>query len=204
LFEKINITATANLDPYAVDSFGTRVNKLLINNGKLGRITNGSIAISTSFESKPKDESKAKTNLPKDPFLTPDEQMRQLEFARQNPAEFTDFNIPWSISLSYALTFNRILKPDFSGYRTDFFSSINFNGDFSLSPKWKAGATGFYDIKNLQLQQFSMFITREMHCWQLSINVTPVGLWRSFSINISPKSGILRDLRINRNRTFTN
>jgi hypothetical protein len=49
-----------------------------------------------------------------------------------------------------------------------------------------------------------MFISREMHCWQLSINVTPIGLYRSFNIMFSPKSGILRDLKINRSRTFTN
>lgn len=205
LFEKINITAGANLDPYAIDQFGVRKNTLLIRQGKLGRITNANLAISTNFQSKPRDEAKGTTErLPNDPFMTPDEQQRQLEFARQNPAEFTDFNIPWRIDLSYSLSLTRVLKPDYSGFRTDVFSSINFNGDFSLSPKWKAGATGFYDLKAFNLQQFSMFISREMHCWQMSINVTPIGLFRSFSINISPKSGILRDLRINRNRFFSN
>jgi LPS-assembly protein len=33
--------------------------------------------------------------------------------------------------------------------------------------------------------------------------VTPVGLWRTFSITLNPKSGLLRDLRINRNRNFS-
>ena len=136
--------------------------------------------------------------------MTPDEQQRQLDYARQNPAEFTDFNIPWRIDLSYSFSFTRVLQPDYSGYKTEVFSSLNFNGDFSLSPKWKAGATGFYDVSKFELQQFSMFISRELHCWQMSINVTPIGLFRSFSISISPKSGILRDLRINRNRTFSN
>jgi len=42
-----------------------------------------------------------------------------------------------------------------------------------------------------------------MHCWQLSINVTPIGMYRSFSITVNPKSGILRDLKINRSRTFS-
>jgi LPS-assembly protein len=204
LFEKLNITASANLDPYAVDKFGVRKNTLLIKQGKLGRITNGSLAISTNFQSKPKDEKKAKERMGNDPYMTPDEQQRQLDMVRQNPAEYTDFNIPWRLDLSYSLSFTRVLQPDYSGYRTDVFSSINFNGDFSLTPKWKAGATGYYDIKNLSLQQFSLFVTREMHCWQLAINVTPIGLYRSFSIVISPKSGILRDLKINRNRFFSN
>ncbi|MDP1843016.1 MAG: putative LPS assembly protein LptD [Sediminibacterium sp.] len=207
LFEKINITAGATLDPYQVDNKGYRINKLLFEPGnfKLGRITSGNIALSTTFKSKSKDGKTEKDRVvPVDPFLTPDEQQRQLQFARANPAEFTDFNIPWNLSLSYSFNFTRVLQADYSGYKTQTFSSININGDFSLTDKWKIGATGYYDISNKKLQQLSTFITREMHCWQLSINVNPVGLYRSFNITVNPKSGILRDLRINRSRTFSN
>jgi hypothetical protein len=206
LFDKVNITASANLDPYNADNHGNRINKILFDPAhfKFGRITSGNIAMSTSFSSKSKDGKDDKTRqLPVDPFMTPDEQQRQLQFARANPAEFTDFNIPWTLSLSYSLNFTNTLRTDFSGYTTQTTSSVNFNGDFSLTPKWKVGATGFYDFNQGSLQQLSTFITREMHCWQLSINVTPIGLYRSFSIMFSPKSGILRDLKINRSRTFS-
>lgn len=207
LFEKINITAGMNLDPYQVDKQGYRVDKLAFDLSKfnLGRITNGSVAISTSFSSKPRDGKDAKDkDIPLDPFMTPEEQQRQLQFAQANPAEFTDFNIPWNLSLSYSFNFTRVLMPDYSGYKTESFSSLSFNGDFSLSEKWKIGGTGYYDVSRGNLQQLSMFITREMHCWQMSINVTPIGLFRSFNITINPKSGILRDLRINRSRVFSN
>ncbi len=208
LFEKVNITAAANLDPYDVDARGFRVNKLLWDpkNFKFGRITNGSLAISTSFTSKTRDGKEVgetDKDLPMDPFMTPDEQQRQLQFVRANPAEFTDFNIPWTLSLSYSLNFSRNIKADYSGYQTDTYSSVQFNGDFSLTNKWKIGGNGYYDFTEAKLQQFSMFVTREMHCWQLSINVMPIGLYRSFNIMFSPKSGILRDLKINRSRTFT-
>jgi LPS-assembly protein len=207
LFEKVNITASAYLDPYDVDKAGYRVNKIYFDPGhfKFGRITGGNIAMSTSFSSKSKDGKDDKTReLPVDPFMTPEEQQRQLQFARSNPAEFTDFNIPWTLSLSYSLNFSRVLAPDYSKYITQTFSGLSFNGDFSLTPKWKVGATGSYDITNTSLQQLSTFITREMHCWQLSINVNPIGLYRSFNISFSPKSGILRDLKINRSRSFSN
>ncbi len=207
LFEKVNITAGANLDPYDVDSKGYRVNKILLDPArfKFGRITSGNIALSTSFRSKSKDGKEEKDkSVPVDPFMTPDEQQRQLQFARANPAEFTDFNIPWNLTVSYSFNFTRVLLPDYSGYKTETYSTMNLNGDFSLTDKWKVGATGYYDISRGSLQQLSTFITREMHCWQLSINVNPVGLYRSFSITVNPKSGILRDLRINRSRTFSN
>lgn len=208
LFEKINVTAGAILDPYAIDNRGYRVNRLILDptKFKFGRLTSGNLAISTQFQSKTRDGKDPKEkdkNIPVDPFMTPDEQQRQLQFARANPAEFTDFDIPWTLSLSYSLTFNNVLKSDYSGFETKTYSSANFNGDFSLTEKWKMGATGYYDFSTAKLQQFSMFISREMHCWQMSINVTPIGLYRSFNITLNPKSGILRDLRINRSRSFS-
>jgi len=206
LFDKINITANATLDPYEVDNRGFRKDKLLWTADKfsLGRITNGSVSASTSFQSKSKDGKTDSERIPKDEFMTPDEQQRQLEYARQNPAEFTDFNIPWTLQLSYSLNFSRLPKADYSGFRTEVFSNVSINGDFSLSPKWKVGAQSYYDFKTAQLQTFTMFVSREMHCWQMSINITPVGLYRSFNITVNPKSGILRDLRINRSRFFYN
>lgn len=131
-----------------------------------------------------------------------DEQQAQLDYIRQNPAEFADFNIPWSVNISYSLSFSKSFKPDNSGFRTLINSSASINGDFNLTPRWKTGVNTYYDLKAAKIQTLTMFISREMHCWQLSINVTPVGLYRSFNITINPKSGILRDLRINRTRQF--
>jgi hypothetical protein len=79
---------------------------------------------------------------------------------------------------------------------------VSINGDFSLTPKWKLGGNTYYDFTTKKIQTLTMFITREMHCWQMAINITPVGLYRSFSISINPKSGMLRDLKINRSRFF--
>ena len=206
LFDKLNITSNLTMDPYKTDKQGFRVNKLDFDPTKLkfGNITSGGLSFSTSFKSKSTDgkESKQK-DIPIDPFMTPDEQQRQLQYAKSNPAEFTDFNIPWSLTLSYSFQFSRYMKPDYSGFQINTYSSLNFNGDFSITPKWKLGGTGYIDVAKRSVQQLSMFITREMHCWQLAINVTPIGLYKSFSITVNPKSGILRDLKINRSRTFS-
>ncbi|HEY4153866.1 MAG TPA: putative LPS assembly protein LptD [Puia sp.] len=208
LFQKINISASTNLDPYQYDTLGFRLDKYTWQ-GKggfnPGHITGGNIAISTSFKSKPKDEKKAAeekkgedSQLP----MTLEEQQAELNYIRNNPAEFVDFNIAWSVNISYSLNFSRVLRPDYSGYKTQLTSSLMLNGDFNLTEKWKVSYSTYYDVKNLKIQSFTGSLSRDMHCWQLSINVTPVGLYRSFSITINPKSGILRDLRINRNRTF--
>jgi LPS-assembly protein len=210
LFEKISLSANAILDPYQVNARGQDINKYTWSSGKFkpGRITNGSISLSTTLRSKPKDpkkEEERKKMLDQqlnDPALIADRQ-RLLEYMRQNPSEFVDFNIPWQLGLSYSLYFYQQLKPNYSGFTRVFSSNINFNGSFSLTPKWNFSLNGYYDFKTHSIQTFQMSINREMHCWQMAINVTPVGLYRSFSFTISPKASVLQDLKINRTRFFS-
>jgi hypothetical protein len=208
LFEKINITANATLDPYQFDERGYRKDVYAWEGGKFspGTITSGSLNVSTNFQSKKKEKDKKEDDTKEDQLemINQDQLMQQLDYVRRNPAEFADFNVAWSLNVGMSLQFARVVKSDYSGFRNEFTSSANFNGDFNLTPKWKVGATGFYDLKNNELQSLTTFISRDLHCWQLSINITPVGLYRFFSININPKSALLRDLKVNRTRYFYN
>ena len=209
--QKINLTASTTLDPYAEGLNGVpNYGRFVWQDGRFspGRLSNGSISLSTDFRSKPRDPEKAQETPSDqqqitDPMLLGDQQML-MDYMRRNPAEFVDFNIPWSINIAYSLFFNRQLKPDYSGYETNFSSNLSFNGSFSLTPKWNFSANGYYDLGEMMLQTFTLSINREMHCWQMSIGVTPVGQYRFFNITISPKASMLQDLRINRTRTFYN
>jgi LPS-assembly protein len=215
LFDKINVTINGSLDPYEKNENGISIDKYVWQNGKfkLGTLSNMSVSASTSFqgkEKKPKDKEGEDDdhNEPVQNTLTLDEQQAQLNYIRNNPGEFVDFNIPWKIDLS--LSYNRSRTPAIRGadgvYRstTTNTASLSLNGDVSITPKWKLGYNGIVNISNKQFEYFTMFLSREMHCWQLNINVTPIGPQRSFNITINPKSGILRDLKINRSRYFSN
>lgn len=216
LAEKINITASALLSPYQTDRFGRSINKYSWANGfNLGTLQYGSLAVSTQFQSKKKEEKKEDTPTDEDgpalrngrpitdPMLLNDQQML-MDYMRQNPSEFVDFNINWQVSLSLSAGFTRRAKLDYSGFENEFNANLSFNGSFNLTPKWNFSSNGFYDFKTLKLQTFTMAISRDMHCWQMSINVTPVGPYRSFSFTINPKASLLQDLRVNRSRTFSN
>jgi LPS-assembly protein len=214
LFEKINITAGANLSPYQRDSLGNLKNVYAWNQGKfsLGKITGGNIAISTSFKSKPKDKkadslSTSSFNNNNNQYTKPitlEEQQAQLQYVRNNPAEFADFNIPWSVNISYSLNFQRSINTiDYRSYKTIINSNLNLSGDFNLTENWKVGMSTFYDFKGSGLQNVTAFLSRSLHCWQLSINVYS-GQSKGFNITINPKSGLLRDLKINRSRYFYN
>ena len=121
---------------------------------------------------KKRNEKRQLENRLNDPNLIGD-QRRLLDYMQQNPGDFVDFNIPWQVNLGYSISFTNRLQPDLITYKKDFTSGLNFNGSFNLSPKWNFSANGNYDFDTRKLQTFQMSINREMHCWQLSINVTP-------------------------------
>ena len=82
LFDKINISASATMDPYQTDARGRDIDKYAWKGGKFkpGRITTGSVSLSSSFQSKPKDDKKEQQkqsqikNLKNDPTLVGDQQ----------------------------------------------------------------------------------------------------------------------------------
>ena len=195
LFNKVNISAGATINQYEKDSSGK--SHLLWKQGRIGNFQSGSLSMSTSFQSKSKDNRSDEERLPTDETMTPDEQQRQLEYVRENPAEFVDFNIPWSLQLSFSLNYSHYLSPDLVNYVSDLNSNVNINGDISISPKWKLGGGLYFDFKTQKIQATSIYLTRDMHCWQMVIDVN-VGQYKSFSITLNPKSGILRDLRVNK------
>lgn len=211
LFEKINITASSLLDPYQYNAIGADISKYAWQGGKFspGRLTYGSVSVSSSFRSKPKDPKKEEQRKKQaeqalqDPGLIADQQ-RLLGYAQQNASEFVDFNIQWQISFGFSLSFINQFNDIARKFEKKYTSNINFNSSYNLTPKWNFSTNGYYDLNTKKLQSLTMSISREMHCWQMSIDVTPVGLYRFFNFTISPKATVLQDLRINRTRSFPN
>jgi len=213
LFDKVNITAGAILDPYIVNSRGERIDKLVWASKRpisLGRMVSANVAVQTQFQGGDKKE-KLPQNATNSQLLNQvnpvsglplDEYEQEAAYIRNNPGEFANFNIPWSISLSYSLSLTKQRKYDYTGMETFISQNVNWNGTLNLTPKWQLGMNAYYNITTKELGSLSMYLSREMHCWQMAINISPVGKYRFFNISISPKSGLLRDLKVNRTRYF--
>lgn len=207
LFDKINLTANASLDPYEVNESGRRIDQLIWKRNpiSLGRLNSGSVSLSSQFKGGDK-KKETETGLQPGDYdpnsgYSRDEMNSEMAYIQNNPGEFADFNIPWSVNLSYALSFNKFFTIG-KGFKTSFTQNVNFGGTLNLTTKWQMGINGYYNISLGQLNPLSLSISRDMHCWQMSINMSPLGNYRYFSINISPKSALLRDLKVNRTRSF--
>lgn len=209
LFNKINITASGVLDPYELDAEGRRLHTLVWKHRllTLGRLISGNVSLSTSLQGGSKKDGKTKpeltsnTNGINDLGYTQDQYDAESAYIRNNPGEFADFSIPWSVNLSYALTYTKNYYIP-QGFVKTLSQNVNFGGTLGITKKWQASLNGYYNITQGELNQVSISLSRDLHCWQMSIAVSQSPLSRFFSINISPKSSLLHDLRVNRTRTF--
>ncbi len=210
LFEKISISAGAVVVPYLTNSRGEFINKMVWREKvALGKLTSANIAVQSQFKGGDKNERlPMNNNLQQNSQLNPvtgmplNEYQQEAAYITNNPGEFANFNIPWSLSFQYALNYNRVPNGLGTGYKGQVTQNISWTGSLNLTPRWQIGINGSYNISLKELGMVSMYLTREMHCWQMAINISPVGRYRSFNISISPKSGLLRDLKINRTRYF--
>lgn len=208
ILNRINITASAVMDPYLHDTLGRAVDRLVWTKTPftLGRMRSGSISLQSSFKGgeKKKESNKAAPSfLPSEGTgLTLDDYQREAAYIYNNPGEFADFSIPWSIDFGYSLRFQSNYRQDLHRFKPQVFQDVNWNGSINLTPKWKLGMNGFYNITLREIGTISMYLSRDMHCWQMAVNVSPVGRYRFFNITISPKSVLLRDLKVNRTRYF--
>lgn len=181
------------LDPYAInDSTGRKINKANREvDGNLFRLTSGSFALNFRLEGKGKD-GKKQGEPKKSKYATQDD----LDYINANLDQYVDFNIPWSLNVSYNL---RYTKP---GKTSAVTQTMNFNGDISLTENWKIGATSGWDFERNDFTYTSVNINRDLHCWQLAINWIPYGPRQSYNLTLNVKSSVLQDLKLNRRRDF--
>lgn len=185
LFEKIGINFGGTLDPYAYNEFDQDYDRYLYDvNSHLFRVTN--MTFSTDFSLTPKTK-------PKDTKYSGEE----LEYIRKHPEEFVDFNIPYNLSVSYTYSWSRI-----GDAKVNQSQSASFNGDVSLTPKWKVGFNSWYDFEDKRFTNFGVNIYRDLHCWEMRLNWVPFGYQESYYFQINVKSSILQDLKLMKRKDF--
>ena len=197
LFKKININGGMSYSPYGIDSARlTRSQEFNKNmNGKLLRFERANLAINANF---PFDRNRKQAE---------DDAIRdELGAVGQNYANYVDFNIPYTIGLNYNVNFNRQYKRDAesNAFKDTLVFGQNFtiNGDVNLTPRWKIGFNSAYDFVAKKIQFASFNIYRDLHCWEMRLNIIPFGFRKSYNFSLNVKASVLQDLKLVRRKDF--
>jgi lipopolysaccharide assembly outer membrane protein LptD (OstA) len=218
---RINLNLRAVHDPYGYappDSAAQRFNPYRINtlqvaqDGRPARLINASFALGTSFRSARKTKSLVTppTNLPpgmQNPdATTADQETRTPERAPRKSTPFqqaydryyTPSAMEWSLNANYTVSYDRPFGTDTEALR----HSLNLSGSYKFTPKWELRFNTNYDLQNKQFAFTTVDITRDLHCWQMSMNWIPFGIRRSYFITINVKSTALQDLKVTKRRDW--
>ncbi len=209
---KMSINFGANLDPYAIDNNGRRINTFNVNNGGgLFRLTSARANLSYSIssadfarEGRDQDEDEddpysgtnyvASSGGRSDDLFGKADRFNESGFGGrdsddvENPVYGT--KIPWDLRLQYAMTYsNNNRQNEISNH------SLMFSGNISLSPRWKVGASSGYDFKNRGFTVTQFRFERDLKSFNMRFNWTPFGRYERWYFFIGISSSILSDLK---------
>lgn len=213
-----SVNFSANFDPYGVvasnKGAAVRINKSAIRqNGKLAHLKSASLSFGFNLSPetfKRKDDKDKKTDDEIDDMLDANAAPDELQPGAQMPHNTQDddtslsvddegyaqFTMPWSISLNYSLSVSqKKFNPETCSYSHKITSSVNVNGNISLTPKWKMSMSTGYSFDEKKLSTTNFGITRDLHCWSMNFNMVPIGKYKSYSFTIAVSSSILQDLK---------
>ncbi|MDR2936819.1 MAG: LPS-assembly protein LptD [Rikenellaceae bacterium] len=200
----INLSMVYSL--YQVDpKTGQKINKFLIEEGKLARLE----SVGTSFGYNFKIGGKAAgqpgaintgPNLGYDPWAydpaNPDPPAPGERRAAMSGLYY-DFSVPLNFGFNYSVNYTN------NGVRSNVSQTVNFNFSTNLTPKWGITMSQLgYDFASKRLTPGQFVLTRDLHCWQMNFTWIPFGTMKSWSFNISVKSGALRDLKYDKSRNY--
>lgn len=111
----------------------------------------------------------------------------------------TDF--PWSLSLSYSLAYSNsnVFNYEKMQYDMRFTNSLSLNGNIGLGKGWKVSASMTYNFDYMKLTACTFNISRDLHCWNMSASINPLGPFKSYTFHIGVNASILSDLKYDTN-----
>lgn len=206
--KKLDVSFSSTLDPYIyqLDSiyFSSNGTKHVAQRKRdiyawdigrgIGQITQATLALSMSLNPKAREkDNKREEELGP---LTAEEEV-QLQFIKNNPELYVDFNIPWDLRFNYNVSYRKKGFEDAS-----IIQALTFSGSITFTEKWNMSFSSGFDFQNAEFTQTNFNISRDLHCWQMNFSWVPFGRYQSYYLTINAKASLLQYLKVNKQRSW--
>jgi hypothetical protein len=106
------------------------------------------------------------------------------------------WSVPWSMNLSYTMryaygTFN-VRKKEYNLRLTH---SATVSGSIQPTKNWNFNYNLTYNFNDHEVTYMNINCTRDMHCWNLTASLNPMGQYASFNVCVAVKASMLRDMK---------
>ena len=203
LFNKINISANMNFDPYAINEEGKRINKFnVVATGVPLRLTNASVSASFSLNGKGaidgndgrKSGGSSEANTYQRIYYHP----ITGEYIPGGYVYYMNPNAPWSLNFSYSFNYSKsytyMSTTKELVTNRKFTQTLNISGNVKLTPRMSIQATTGFDFMAMQVTSTQISATYDLHCFNIAVSWVPMGMYKSYSFRIAANASALADL----------
>ncbi len=205
VFNKIGISASMVLDPYAIDSQGNRYNKFNVQTQgwlKPVRLTsaNASISYSLSGEGKTNgnDGSAQAGGNPANSYTKIYYHPITGEYIPGGWLYYMNPNAPWSVNFNYSYSYSR--SYDYLEEQQQLITkhrhtqTLGVSGNVKLTPALSLQLSTNFDIMEFKMSTTQLSATYDLHCFNITFSWIPSGQWESWSFKIAANAAALSDL----------
>lgn len=195
IYKGIRINFSGTFTPYYIDpATNQTLDRWLVKEtGRLFRLKTFRLNLSADFRSKKSTGNNSYYAAQTPPYYEP--YYDDPYFG--NRYDYVDFSVPWDLRFRYDMNIN---KRFISGRDTTLLThSANLDVNFSLTPKWQITTSLRYNFTDLEINTATIGVRRDLHCWYMFLNWSPVGRETiSFGVRIkSSQLGFLNRLEKN-------
>jgi len=114
-------------------------------------------------------------------------------------------NIPWNLSFNYSLSLgydnaNFNTKTREYGYKIT--QTLGLSGNLTPTKGWNFNFNTSYDFDYKKFAYMQCSLTRNLHCWQMTASIIPLGPYQSYSFTISVNSSLLKDFKYTQSSNY--
>ena len=108
---------------------------------------------------------------------------------------------PWSLSINYSLAYAPGSEFDYEKmyYKMKWRNSLSLSGNIGLGKGWKVSANMTYNFDYMKVTSCTFNISRDLHCWNMTASINPIGPFKSYTFHIGVNASILSDLKYDKN-----
>ena len=189
IYKNTSINFNSTIDPYAINKAGKRIKEYeWTQNKNLGRFTNARLTISSSISSQDFEKDND-GNKEESEYLTPYDY-------------YNYYKVKWSFRANYSLNYKRKYDTELEDYKAEIRQNTTFGVNLNPTPKWSVAVTSGYDFDAMKITSTTFIITRDLHCWQMMLNITPFGKMKSYMFNISIKASVFDGVEYKRQKSW--
>lgn len=171
---KTSVSFNSTIDPYTLNTRGQRINKFeLIENNKIGRLTSSTLTINTQFSSQDFNKKSENKSL-----------------------------INWNASVGYSFRYSKSFNVTKQEYDINITQNSTINFNISPTPLWDVSVRTGYDFNESKITSTTFNFHRDLHCWEMSLQLTPFGRMKSYMFKINIVSPMFEAIQVKRQRSW--